>query len=226
MDLFEMPPELSQRCRLLPPAQAAPDPLKDVHESLVRLGKAAYQCPWPDCGRIFISRPHVMEHLTVHSLAKNHRCPFPDCGYRCNRPQNLKRHMRLHVNPRPYQCAYPGCSAAFTTNKQLQDHNWDHQDARPYWCRFECGYNTKRFYDCVKHERTRHKHGAGLRCRRKSCPFVGHTWAALNLHRHRAHAFISKQLVVQPDGSVHPRGSDRALPQHDTREHITRIQHV
>ncbi|XP_050361767.1 transcription factor Sp2-like [Nymphalis io] len=83
-------------------------------------GQRKHLCHYPDCGRVFIKKNHLVVHLRSHSGEKPYTCNFKLCGKRFSRSDELSRHKRIHSGEKIHKC--PECPKSFTRSDHLTKH--------------------------------------------------------------------------------------------------------
>ncbi|MPC36513.1 zinc finger protein 525-like [Portunus trituberculatus] len=91
------------------------------------------------CGKIFLSKSHLRDHMSVHTLKKNFKCK--ECGKMFGRKSNLTRHTKLHTGKKMFRCA---CGNSFPSKNHLAIHTKVHCDKGHFTCD-KCGeqFETK-----------------------------------------------------------------------------------
>lgn len=101
-------------------------------------GGIPYECLWPDCGRTFTQRPHVLYHIRRHTGEKPFPCLFPNCGKSFIAKNCLTQHNRTHTGEKPFICSEPTCGKKFNDKGNLVKHIRTHTDdpKRSFACVF------------------------------------------------------------------------------------------
>ncbi|CAG7671024.1 unnamed protein product [Allacma fusca] len=113
------------------------------------------------CSRGFVLASKLAEHSKVHleEDVKNFVCEI--CGKTYKYERNVRMHKQQHFG-RPHKCTL--CAWSFTTLNSLQNHQRSvHSDARPYLCQ-ECGASFKKKYTLDRHVKN---HGTVRAIRRR-----------------------------------------------------------
>ncbi|GFG37419.1 hypothetical protein Cfor_12000, partial [Coptotermes formosanus] len=107
-----------------------------------------FTCP---CGRSYMHKGHLKEHMLTHTDRKPHVCT--QCGKsfahkgdltihtRIHTGCHLKDHMKTHSGEKPHSCSF--CGKSFLQNSDLRVHLRGHTGEKPFSCT-ECGKNFAR----------------------------------------------------------------------------------
>ena len=105
-----------------------------------------YSCP--ECGSAFHIKSYLKTHLMIHSDVRPYACDT--CGQTFNTSGKLSRHQMCHSDQRPHGC--DECGSRFKCKKDLQSHRKIHTGVKPFSCT-ECGVSFQRPYILRKHMR-------------------------------------------------------------------------
>lgn len=83
-----------------------------------------FQCPYPECGKLYAKLSHVRSHLRRHNGEKPYRCTWGDCEWKFARSDELARHRRSHSGDKPYRCSH--CEKRFSRSDHLAKHHKVH----------------------------------------------------------------------------------------------------
>ncbi|KAM7379009.1 hypothetical protein PAMP_004589 [Pampus punctatissimus] len=83
------------------------------------------------CLKSFTRRPHLQEHMILHTQDRPFKCSFCDEHFK-SRFARLKHQEKYHLGEKPYRC--PECHQTFRIKKTLTKHMVIHSDARPFNC--------------------------------------------------------------------------------------------
>lgn len=59
-------------------------------------------CSWPECGKAFVDRKSLKDHIRIHLNFKRFKCKWPDCGYAAEQRSNVIKHIRIKHFKLPY----------------------------------------------------------------------------------------------------------------------------
>ncbi|XP_076080589.1 uncharacterized protein LOC143051588 isoform X4 [Mytilus galloprovincialis] len=96
---------------------------------LLKTGKLFHDCDI--CGKEFISKSSLREHIRSHTGFKPYKCGI--CGKDFRVKSSVNYHMKIHEK-KPYICDV--CSTGFTSSQRLDKHMRTHtgDDFKPYTC--------------------------------------------------------------------------------------------
>lgn len=86
-------------------------------------GHKPHQCPYPDCGKAFVTKEQLKNHETTHTRTKQHVCP--ECGKAFAVKTALTSHMNVHNGTKPYVC--DECGKGFADSSNLSKHKAIHR---------------------------------------------------------------------------------------------------
>ncbi|ELU06199.1 hypothetical protein CAPTEDRAFT_227344, partial [Capitella teleta] len=77
-----------------------------------------FTCNFPECGKSFKRKDKLMDHMKVHSNAKNYSCNI--CGRKYRNRDGLRYHLKSHARGEGIDC--PICGISFPQQCQLSQH--------------------------------------------------------------------------------------------------------
>ncbi|XP_054156313.1 zinc finger protein 91-like [Oppia nitens] len=57
-------------------------------------GEKNFACDWPECGKRFVGKFKLIEHMNIHNNVKPFACRWPGCEYRCANHSNISKHIK------------------------------------------------------------------------------------------------------------------------------------
>lgn len=81
------------------------------------------------CGKYFMSRQQLNQHMLVHTDIRKYKCTYCDRAFK--QPSHLHQHHRIHTGDKPYRCPIAGCSRAFPQQSNLNHHLRNHDKPAP-----------------------------------------------------------------------------------------------
>ncbi|XP_045165825.1 oocyte zinc finger protein XlCOF8.4-like [Mercenaria mercenaria] len=81
------------------------------------------------CGKYFMSRQQLNQHMLVHTDVRKYKCTY--CQRTFKQPSHLHQHHRIHTGEKPYKCPMPGCFRAFPQQSNLNHHLRNHDKPAP-----------------------------------------------------------------------------------------------
>ena len=90
--------------------------------------KKPYSCH--SCGKAFIKRSHLEQHVRIHTGEKPYSCSKCDKAFR--ESGKLKTHERIHTDEKPFSCSK--CNKTFSQAGHLKTHERIHTGEKPFSC--------------------------------------------------------------------------------------------
>lgn len=92
---------------------------REYHISNNETQKKSYECPFPECNKIYNRKVYLTRHMQEHTSQTepcarevfiHYKCPLPGCPETFATEENLERHVIIHAGPEPHECLYLGCT--------------------------------------------------------------------------------------------------------------------
>jgi KRAB domain-containing zinc finger protein len=131
----------------------------NTHVDYVHKEKSAFTCTEPGCGRMYLRRKSLLNHMTRRHSPATHYCKLCGRGYV---KTGLKEHMKAYHNDKQYECPYEDCSKVFKYSYALTAHKRKFHDEEGKQVKqhmFFCSVCKKGFYTSGKrflHEKNKH----------------------------------------------------------------------
>jgi len=167
-----------------------------------------FTCP---CGRSYMHKGHLKEHMLTHTDRKPHVCT--QCGKSFAHKGDLTIHTRIHTGEKPYSCTE--CGKSFVQGGQLKMHMRTHTGEKPYSCSV-CGKSFVQKHNMLDHMflHTGEKPYSCTLCGRsfvQGCHLKDHMKTHSGEKPHSC-SFCGKSFLQNSDLRVHLRGHTGEKP--------------
>mmetsp|Transcript_6065 Transcript_6065/g.18330 ORF Transcript_6065/g.18330 Transcript_6065/m.18330 type:complete len:427 (+) Transcript_6065:254-1534(+) len=134
------------------------DSLADHLRGIAVQEPAQKNCRCHVCGKAFLKKYTLIQHLRIHTNERTHKCPVEGCGKDFVQKANLSQHLRYHTGEKPYVCDEPHCLAAYYQLANLKSHlKAKHGRDVPRKCRIRgCGRGFLTVEELNEHLRVDH----------------------------------------------------------------------
>ncbi|XP_053384658.1 zinc finger protein 665-like [Mercenaria mercenaria] len=122
----------------------------NLHKSSTHVDERKFICQV--CGKAFLTKHHLKNHLITHDDERNYKCRFCDATFKKN--DVLKMHENVHTKEQKYICDI--CGGHFLRRSSLRNHRLTHVPGHQRWkCRY-CDTKFRTQSSMMTHIKNKH----------------------------------------------------------------------